>query len=76
MSATAVRRVVSRLQPGGALTDAELVRAIVAPGTSREAAFAESPDGRSFVAGYGVSEFERLPAGGGAGAVVVWGRKP
>ncbi|QEG27338.1 ECF RNA polymerase sigma factor SigE [Gemmata obscuriglobus] len=35
-----------------------------------------APDGRSFVAGYGVSEFERLPAGGGAGAVVVWGRKP
>lgn len=41
MSAAAVRRVASRLRPGGALTDAELVLAITPSGVERETAFAD-----------------------------------
>ncbi|VTR97686.1 sigma-70 family rna polymerase sigma factor : Uncultured bacterium genome assembly Metasoil_fosmids_resub OS=uncultured bacterium PE=4 SV=1: Sigma70_r2: Sigma70_r4_2: WD40: WD40 [Gemmata massiliana] len=41
MSVAAVRRVVSRLEPGGPRTDAELVRAIAPDGVDRESAFAE-----------------------------------
>ncbi|AMV28617.1 ECF RNA polymerase sigma factor SigE [Gemmata sp. SH-PL17] len=41
MSVAAVRRVISRLEPGGPRTDAELVRAIAPDGVDRESAFAE-----------------------------------